>query len=136
MEKRVIYCCGCNEKVFATLTTGKEIYPTRTDLHLLPFWVCNICKNYVGCHHKTTNNTTPLGCIPTKELRNARMYIHALIDPIWKNGIVKRNYLYKKISEKAGWKYHTSKIKTIEEARIIYLIAKKLINEIMVNTNV
>ncbi len=63
----LIYCCGCNEKIKARLTNGEEIYPHRTDLYLLPFWKCDSCGNFVGCHHKTDNPTKPLGCIPSHQ---------------------------------------------------------------------
>lgn len=117
---RCIYCCGCGADVEARLTAGREIYPHRKDLAELPFWKCDTCKNFVGCHHKTTNKTEPLGCIPTPELRAARRHIHAMIDPIWQSGKMGRKELYKKISEVIGWNYHTAKIRTIEEARKVY----------------
>ena len=115
-----IYCSGCESDVAARLTDGKEIYPHRSDLYSLPFWKCDTCKNYVGCHHKTNDPTKPLGCIPTKELMNARKHIHSILDPIWKNGVVKRGSLYQRISEIVGWKYHTANIRNIDEARKVY----------------
>jgi len=78
----MIYCCGCLIKVNARLTDGSEIYPHRKDLSSLPFWVCDKCGNYVGCHHKTSNRTAPLGCIPTSEIRAARNRIHKMLDPM------------------------------------------------------
>ena len=66
----------------ARLTDGKEVYPHRSDLNSLPFWICDRCRNFVGCHHKTKNPTRPLGCIPNKEMKNARKHIHNLLDPI------------------------------------------------------
>lgn len=115
-----IHCCGCNEKVDARLTDGGEIYPHRPDLKSIPFWKCDTCGNYVGCHHKTKNPTQPLGIIPTPELRNARNHIHRILDPLWTDGKIKRRELYKAISDKLGWKYHTAKIRSIEEAREVY----------------
>ena len=121
----IIYCCGCEEKIEARLTSGEEIYPHRSDLHNLPFWKCDACGNYVGCHHKTKDRTRPLGCIPTPEIKNARQYIHKLLDPIWQCGKIKRKELYSKLSEKLGWKYHTAKIRSVEEARNIYRLIKE-----------
>jgi len=115
-----IYCCGCGEKVDARLTDGAEIYPHRSDLYNLPFWKCDRCGNYVGCHHKTRDNTRPLGCIPTPEIKNARREIHKILDPIWKSGRVNRKTLYAAISEHIGWTYHTAKIRNIDEERRIY----------------
>jgi hypothetical protein len=120
MGSKTIYCCGCEKDVQARLTNGKEIYPHRNDLHSLPFWKCDTCRNYVGCHHKTKNRTNPLGVIPTKEIMNARREIHKLIDPLWKSGMFNRRKLYSKISEKVGWEYHTACIKSVEEARKVY----------------
>ena len=117
---RMIRCCGCDgEKVEARLTDGSEIYPHRKDLYSLPFWKCDACGNFVGCHHKTKNRTQPLGCIPTPELKNARKHIHKLLDPIWESGKMKRKDIYAKISERVGWKYHTAQIRSVEEAREI-----------------
>ena len=79
-----IYCCGCNKDTAARLTNGEEIYPHRKDLYSLPFWKCDQCGNYVGCHHKTKNQTKPLGCIPTQEIKNIRKKIHTVLDPLWK----------------------------------------------------
>ena len=121
----VIYCCSCSKEINARLTDGKEIYPHRTDLHSLPFWKCDDCKNFVGCHHKTKDRTKPLGCIPTKELKNARQHIHAILDPIWKNGKISRVDIYKMISKHIGREYHTAEIRTIEEARDIYRFVRQ-----------
>lgn len=116
-----IRCCGCQkDRVKARLTDGTEIYPHRKDLAELPFWKCDDCGNFVGCHHKTKNRTQPLGCIPTKEIKNARQHIHKILDPLWQSGKYKRGHLYAKISERFGWKYHTAQIRTVEEAREIY----------------
>lgn len=123
-----IYCCGCLDDVEATLVTGKEVYPHRKDLHSLPFWLCD-CGLYVGCHHKTKNRTQPLGCIPTPEIKNARGHIHKILDPLWQSGRYKRGKIYKIISNKIGRKYHTANIRSIEEARKVYIIIRDIANE-------
>lgn len=123
---RLIYCCGCGCDTNARLTDGSEIYPHRFDLRSLPFWRCDTCGNFVGCHHKTKNRTQPLGYIPTPELKEARKHLHALIDPIWQSGLMKRNDLYKAISKEVGWKYHTAKTRTIDEARTAYSAVKRI----------
>ena len=122
---RLIWCCCCGVGVDARLTDGGEVYPHRFDLRSLPFWKCDACGNFVGCHHKTKNRTEPLGCIPTAELKEERKKLHALIDPIWKSGKIGRRELYKAISDEIGWDYHTAKTKTIEEARAAYKAALK-----------
>ena len=123
----LIRCCGCEKKVEARLTNGGEIYPHRPDLKSLPFWKCDACGNYVGCHHKTKNRTQPLGCIPTPEIKNARQHIHKLLDPIWQSGKIKRKELYKILSDSLGWKYHTANIRSVEEARNVYRIIQEYV---------
>lgn len=123
----MIYCCECKKDIDPRLTNGKEIYPKREDLHTLPFWKCDVCKNYVGCHHKTKTPTKPLGCIPNKEIKKARMEIHKLIDPWWKSGRVDRRWLYSEMSMNLGYEYHTANIRDIEEARRIYRSAKEIL---------
>lgn len=125
-----IYCCGCQEKVEPRLTNGKEVYSHRPDLYSLPFWICDKCNNFVGCHHKSKNPNQPLGCIPTKEIKKARIEIHKILDPIWKSGKMKRKEIYQIISDKIGWQYHTAKIRSIEEAREVYKIVRGMYCEI------
>lgn len=120
---REIYCCGCKKITEARLTDGKEIYPHRLDLCDIPFWKCDDCGNYVGCHWKTKNPTYPLGNIPTPELRKMRNKIHSALDVLWKLGWVNRKELYKWISEQLGWKYHTAQIRSMEEAgKVLHII--------------
>lgn len=121
-----IYCCGCKTKVKPRLTSGAEIYPHRRDLKELPFWKCDGCGNWVGCHHQTENRTRPVGVIATPEIKNARIHIHAILDPIWKSGKIKRQALYDRIGQEIGRTYHTANIRTIEEARNIYRIVLQL----------
>lgn len=71
-------CCGGR----ARLTSGKEIYPHRPDLHRNPIWVCDKCNGRVGCH---PDSVRPLGKPATAETRDARSRLHDLrLDPIWK----------------------------------------------------
>lgn len=119
-----IYCCECKAEVEARLTSGGEVYPHRPDLYSLPFWICDQCNNFVGCHYKTKNRTRPLGVISNKEVKNAKVHIHNLIDPLWKNGLMTRKALYRLISDKLGYSYHTGEIKSIEQARAIYKVCK------------
>jgi hypothetical protein len=113
--------------VIPRLTDGSEVYPHRRDLSTLPFWMCDGCGNYVGCHHKTKDRTRPLGNIPTKELKNARQHIHRILDPIWKEGKMPRGKVYARLAKELGIpEYHTAEIRTIEEARRVYAIVKML----------
>ena len=128
--KMKVYCCGCGTDVEARLTSGAEIYPHRTDLAKLPFWICDACLNYVGCHHKTENPTNPLGNIPTKEIRNARNHIHRILDPIWRSGRLNRKALYARLTRKLGWTYHTGSIKSVDEAREVYRAIKEIAKDV------
>lgn len=118
-----IWCCACGVDVAARLTTGREIYPHRPDLSGKVFWKCDVCLNYVGTH-KSDKKHTPLGNIPTKALRTARLHIHAILDPLWKEKGMPRGKIYARISERIGRPYHTAEIRTIEEAREIYKIVR------------
>lgn len=81
-------CAHCGED--CTLVTGKEVYPHRSDLFSLFFWVCAPCNARVGCHKNgnvcdgvKSDGTLPLGTAANAELRNSRMAIHQMVDPIW-----------------------------------------------------
>lgn len=124
-----IYCAGCKKEVEARLTNGKEIYPHRPDLKDLPFWKCDTCRNYVGCHHKTAKPTKPLGVIPTPEIKKWRGYIHRILDPMWKEGDWSRKNLYAHLNSKLGYNYHTADIKSVPEAKKAYAVIKELSEE-------
>lgn len=111
-----IYCCACGEYVDAFLITGKTAYPHRPDLFELHFWQCPYCENFVGCHPRWGRGEfIPLGCIATQEIKRARMELHAILDPIWKSGRVRRKKIYAKISEYLGYEYHTAQTRSIAE---------------------
>ena len=119
-----IWCCACETTVQAIPATGADVYPHRPEFADRPFYRCPACSNYVGCHH---HRRVPLGCIPTPELRRARQHIHAVIDPLWQpNNRAARGAIYAILSERIGRQYHTAEIKTLEEAREIYLAAKRI----------
>lgn len=125
----LIYCCECARDVDARLTDGAEIYPHRDDLYDLPFWRCDTCENYVGCHHKTQERTRPLGVIPNDELRNARKSIHRILDPLAHGQAGRRREIYAKLSAALGYPYHTAELRTIEEARKVECLVRELIRE-------
>ena len=125
--KIVCHCCGGIE-VDARLTTGAEIYPHREDLHGLPFWIHDKCGNYVGCHHKSNvNPIEPLGSIVSKKVKAKRIAIHKILDPLWKSGEYNRTYIYKWLSAKIGFTYHTAEIKTVKEANKIKELLKEFV---------
>jgi hypothetical protein len=132
---RSVYCCACINQTNARLTSGKELYPHRPDLAQLNFWKCDKCNNFVGCHNKSKNPTEPLGFIPTPELKKARVHIHAILDPLWKPSPdekgkawrERRGKIYRIIAREMNIKeYHTAQIRTIEEAREVYKIVKRM----------
>ena len=115
----ILHCCGCGKLVTPRLTSGKEVYPHRDDLHDLPFWKCDACGNYVGCHHKTKDRTRPLGSIPTPEIRESRKKIHALLDPMWKLHGFSRGKIYAELEKLIGREYHTAEVNTAQDAAVI-----------------
>lgn len=124
-----IYCCKCQEEVDARLTDGLEIYPHRPDLKKLPFWKCDACGNYVGCHHKTKKRTQPLGVIPSPKIRQLRTVIHANMDPLWKKYGYKRNHIYSAVSNKIGYSFHTSELRTVKDCLTVLSIIESFYNE-------
>lgn len=73
-------CSKCRQP--ARLTDGQEIYPHRPDLYAKPFYKCDGCQGYVGCH---PGSRSALGTPADNELRNARQHVHKKLDPLWKN---------------------------------------------------
>jgi hypothetical protein len=122
---RLIYCIECKSEKQCSMISGDVAYPHRKDLKVKNFWQCPSCLNFVGTHNKGMS-TKPLGCIPNKEMKTARMHIHSILDPIWKKKYMSRSDVYKKVSEQLGYKYHTAEIKCINEARKIYSIVREL----------
>lgn len=114
-----LYCCGCCKLVSARLTTGSEVYPNHLDLKDVPYWKCDSCGNWVGCHHKTKQPTRPLGCIPTPEIKELRRLIHHRLDPLWKYYGIPRKDIYAMLSKLIGQEYHTASIKSVVEAETV-----------------
>lgn len=121
-----IYCTACIGEVDARLTNGVEIYPHRPDLADLPFWICDTCKNYVGCHYQSNKPTQPKGEIATAEVRKYRVQLHRLIDPLWKNKQIKRKHLYARMSKALGYTYHTANIRDKDSYEKAYEAAKNI----------
>lgn len=122
----IIYCTGCEKDVEARLVNGAAVYPHRRDLYELPFWICDTCGNWVGCHHKTEDPTKPLGVIPTKKLKYLRRIIHDSLDPLWKEGDWNRKTLYAHLNSELGYNYHTANIRSVEEANKVIEVLQKL----------
>lgn len=118
-----LWCVQCNKKVESDLTSGDVIYPHRPDLSNKNFYRCPQCKNYVGCHPNTIN---PLGCIPTEELKRARIIVHRKLDALWKSGKYKRSDIYKLLSNHFGYNYHNGNTKTVAECEKAMQILEEL----------
>lgn len=125
---KAIYCVECASEKECKMIKGDIAYPHRKDLFVKSFWQCPDCGNFVGTHNKGLSSK-PLGCIPNKEMKNARMHIHSILDPIWKTKKLSRSEIYKRISDKVGYEYHTAELRSLDEARKIYVIVK-VISEI------
>ena len=121
-----IYCCQCEVEVEARLTDGFEIYPHREDLASLPFWKCDACGNFVGCHHKTKEPTKPLGVIPTPEIKAIRQQIHRVLDPLWKSKRYSRSDLYAFLSKCIGKQYHTAELHSVAFAKYVLDVVNHL----------
>ncbi len=119
-----IYCAVCDKDQECRIVTGQVIYPHRSDLHSLKFWQCPDCSGYVGAHKGTDY---PLGIIVSKDVKRARVEIHKILDAPWKSGRIKRKTLYSHLSRALGYKYHTATIKTIEEARRVYVVIRGIV---------
>lgn len=128
-----IYCVGCSEDVDAELVSGKEVYPHRSDLVDIPFWRCPVCHNFVGCHYKSANPTRPLGVIATKKLKRMRMAIHRQLDSMWRiNGRKNkklRGEIYRELSQRLGFDYHTGNIQSEEDAYKVLKILNEMKGE-------
>lgn len=87
-------------------------------------WICDRfpeCRGSVGTHP----DGRPLGTIPDVETKKLRMEVHAVIDPLWKLGKMKRGHVYARLSKAIGRTYHTGET-TAEDCRKILEIAKNM----------
>lgn len=136
MSTTRIYCCACKTDVAARFTTGAEVYGKRSRYKTVPLYVCDTCKNYVGCHQTDHGrNDIPLGTIPTPELRDARQHIHRVLDPLYKGTRHSRGEIYRRVSEKLGFHYHTATLRTIDEARDAYRAILEVKKELSCDTS-
>lgn len=111
--KAVIYCCVCEQLRSCQLVTGAEIYGPGTGYDWARFFQCPECGGYVS----TSRTGEPLGTIPTKEIRALRSQIHAVIDPIWRSGTLRRGEVYKRMARALGIpEYHTAELSTVDIA--------------------
>lgn len=60
---------------------------------------CTRCDAYVGVHSGTR---IPLGRLANRELRKLKKECHALFDPVWQGGRLKRSLAYKRLAKLLG----------------------------------
>ena len=96
-KRKTLMCPYCGHE--ALFVFGDIIYPHRRDLWKKPFWACEPCGAYVGCHPGTEN---PLGRLANSELRSAKVSVHAAFDPLWRSGRMSRNAAYRWLAENLG----------------------------------
>lgn len=138
-----IYCCTCEKDMEALLVPAKEIFGTKANNLNGGYWRCVKCNSYCGTHNKGRKVLSPLGSMAGPEIRNARIRIHRILDPLWmrKNAKLTRKKVYKMLSRAIGRDYHTAELRTLEECSFIYFcclsiykygfIDKKLIEEML-----
>lgn len=106
---RKVTCPYCSKP--AELVSGRETYPHRPDLADTYQWRCKPCGASVGCHRKgawfyesgrkiVSDGTVPLGRLANAELRQAKMRVHAVFDPIWKDAGMSRKEAYSWLAAK------------------------------------
>lgn len=90
------YCCRPT-----VLVHGRDLYPHLEHLADKPFYYCEPCVAWVGCHYGTTE---PLGRLANAELRKAKGNAHNAFDRIWKGpaATMSRSEAYLWLSERLG----------------------------------
>lgn len=129
MNTNLIWCCACNKAVEARLTTGKEVYPYSGELRRLPFWKCDTCNGFVGCHHKTKNRTKPLGTISTKEIKNIRILLHKKIDILIEQYHISKRQIYQILSDNTNKDFHCGTVNSVIAGKEALAILNQIIDE-------
>ena len=112
-------CNYCGQK--AEWVENKEIYGRNYGSSYM-IWLCRDCNAYIGCHK---NSQVPKGkVLAKKDLREARMKAHAIIDPLWQSGKYKRRTVYLRLKEAFGEEVHVGATTTPEECEEIIKTAK------------
>lgn len=85
------YCKSKTKQTSETDIYGRK-YSGRMVVVCLNYPKCN---SYVGCH----KDGKPLGRLANKELRKAKIDAHNSFDRLWKENLIERSELYKRLSE-------------------------------------
>lgn len=99
-NENVVVCPYCKEE--ASWVDNSAIYGRNYGKSYKCYY-CKPCDAYVGCHQNTRR---PLGTMANRELREWRKKTHAMIDPIWKVGMISRYRLYEKLSQLMDRDFH------------------------------
>lgn len=116
-------CPYCQKE--APWVSNEHRYGKRYGKSYMCYW-CKDCDAYVGCHQNTRK---PLGTMANKELRGWRMKAHAAIDPIWREGRMKRSTLYVRLSDYMGREMHVGE-SDIEQCKAIIEAAKVISSQV------
>lgn len=72
----LVMCPYCEQRAIF-LRSSAEVYHGRD---YGPIYICRGCQAWVGVHEGTT---TPLGRMANKELRDWKIAVHRVFDPVW-----------------------------------------------------
>jgi len=115
-------CPYCKNE--AKFGPNEEWYGRRYGKSYMCYY-CKPCNAYVGTHNNTDK---PLGTMANKELREWRRKAHAVIDPLWKSGGMKRKDVYYQLNKKFGKWIHIgeSDIETCQKVIEYFALQEKL----------
>nr|DAV53527.1 MAG TPA: zinc finger domain-containing protein [Caudoviricetes sp.] len=123
MKTEKIWCVTCNKYVDAELGLYGDIFPNRLEKAKLPIWICPMCGNYVLTHSKTYR---PVGVIGNKQIRIFRLAIHKQLGKACQDSTLTIRDCYGVMSAVLGYKFHSGKLKTINEALKALKIASRI----------
>lgn len=120
-KEKPVVCPYCRKP--AQYTSNEEVYGKPYGKWPM-IWLCKCQPGfaYVGCVRDTDK---PLGTMASKPLREMRIQAHAAIDPIWKEGRMKRGEVYEWLSGRMGRVVHVGESDTAA-CRQIILLAEEL----------
>jgi len=110
------HCPYCHETPIC-LNHKHKMYPYRNDYGYI--WLCPSCKAFVGCHRGTK---IPKGFLANKNIRVLRKQAHALFDPIWQEGHMKRRQAYRRLAELLAIEKEEAHISQLSEEQLYKLI--------------
>ncbi|CAH7204705.1 hypothetical protein VCHA51O444_10734 [Vibrio chagasii] len=123
-----MYCCGCKRDVYVKIVKGSIACPHLKKYSLNSFYWCPLCKGYIAYEGGPRSGSAC--AIPDARMRLARRHIHARLDPIWKQGFKTRLEVYQLVSEYLGKTYHTSWLRSIDEATAVWHFLGRVIDSL------